>query len=89
MSSRGNLAIQKDGWKYIDCLGSGGFTEPGKVHPVKGGPLGQLYNVGTDPLEINNLYLLNTEKVKELSELLNRLKEQGYSRLPVKRHEID
>lgn len=81
MSCLGNLAIKKDEWKYIDCLGSSGFTQPVKVHPVKGGPLGQLYNLKTDPLEMNNLYLLNTAKVKELSTLLNKLKTQGFSRL--------
>ncbi|MHB1178560.1 MAG: sulfatase family protein [Daejeonella sp.] len=81
ISSRGNLAIKKGGWKYIEGLGSGGFTEPGKVNPVKGGPSGQLYNVVDDPLERNNLYLQNTAKVKELSELLNKLKAQGFSRV--------
>jgi len=84
MSSRGNLAIQKDGWKYIDCLGSGGFTGPGKIQAVKGGLSGQLYNVDKDPLEMNNLYLLNTPKVKELSELLNQLKTQGFNQLSAK-----
>jgi arylsulfatase A len=82
-SGSGKLAIRKDGWKYINWLGSAGFSQPGKVNSVKGGPLGQLYNLDTDPLEMNNLYLLNTSKVKELSELLNKLKTQGFSRLSV------
>lgn len=80
ISSRGKLAIKKDGWKFIDGLGSGGFTEPQKILTIKDGPSGQLYNLDTDPLEMNNLYLLNPIKVKELSELLNKLKTQGYSR---------
>lgn len=84
ISARGNLSIEKGGWKYIDCLGSGGFTEPGKINSVKGGPLGQLYNLDIDPLETNNLYFFNTEKVKELSALLNKLKTQGFSRLSIK-----
>jgi hypothetical protein len=50
----------------------------------EGGPKGQLYDLGSDPLEKNNLYLLNPEKVKELSALLNKLKGQGFSRSPVK-----
>ena len=84
ISSGGYLSIKKDGWKYIDGLGSGGFTEPSEVRPVKGGPLGQLYNLNSDPMEMNNLYLLNTSKVKELSALLNKLKTQGFSRLSTK-----
>ena len=79
ISSRDKLAIQKDEWKFIDVLGSAGFSEPREIQPVKNGPSGQLYKMDTDPLEMNNLYLLNTEKVKELSELLNKLMTQGYS----------
>lgn len=80
ISSNGSLAIKKGSWKYIAGLGSGGFTEPVKIAPAKGGPLGQLYNVDIDPLEMNNLYFFNTPKVKELSALLNKLKTQGFSR---------
>lgn len=80
ISSAGSLAVKKDGWKFIDGLGSGGFTAPGKIEPVKGGPRGQLYNLDNDPLESNNLYLQKHEKVEELSDLLNRLKKQGFSR---------
>ena len=79
ISSRNMLAVKKDGWKYIDGLGSGGFTEPGLLKPVKGGPLGQLYNVKTDPLEKNNLYMKYPERVKELSDLLSNLTTKGYS----------
>ena len=75
----GMLAIKKDNWKYIDGLGSGGFTAPVKVKPVAGGPAGQLYNLQTDPLESNNLYTQYPDKVKELSALLNKVKKQGYS----------
>jgi arylsulfatase A-like enzyme len=84
ISSGGRLAIKKDDWKFIDGLGSGGFTSPAKLNPVKGGPKGQLYNLKSDPLESNNLYLRNPEKVKELSDLLDKLKMQGFSVLPVK-----
>lgn len=80
-SSDGLLAIEKDGWKYIDGLGSGGFTNPSRVVSVQGGPLGQLYNMNDDLMETTNLYLSNIVKVKELSELLNKLKVQGFSRL--------
>lgn len=79
ISSRNLLAIKKDGWKYVDGLGSGGFTEPGLLKPVKGGPLGQLYNLKNDPLEKDNLYLQYPERVKQLSTLLTDLKTQGFS----------
>jgi len=80
ISSRNMLAIKKGNWKFIDGLGSGGFTEPGKLKPVEGGPLGQLYNLETDPLEKNNLYLQYPAKVKELMTQLYKLKAQGYSK---------
>ncbi|WP_411274231.1 hypothetical protein [Daejeonella sp.] len=79
ISSRNLLCIKKDGWKYVDGLGSGGFTEPSLLKPVKGGPLGQLYNLKNDPLEKNNLYLQYPERVKELSTLLTELKMKGSS----------
>lgn len=80
ISSGGELAIKKDQWKFIDCLGSGGFTAPSVLVPVEGGPQGQLYNLDKDPFERTNLYLQETSKVKELSGLLDKLKEQGFSR---------
>ena len=80
ISSRNLHAIKKDEWKYIDGLGSGGFTEPGRLKPVNRGPLGQLYNLKSDPLEQDNLYLGFPSKVKELKNLLDKLKTQGYSK---------
>ena len=80
ISAGGKLAIKKDKWKFIDCLGSGGFTAPSVLQPVEGGPKGQLYNLDKDPLESTNLYLQETSKVKELSYLLDRLREQGFSK---------
>ena len=80
ISAGGQLAIKKNEWKFNDCLGSGGFTAPSILKPVAGGPEGQLYNLDKDPLESINLYLQETSKVKELSSLLDRLREQGFSR---------
>lgn len=80
ISSANKLAIHKDGWKFIDCLGSGGFTDPANVKPVHNGPKGQLYNLSEDPFESTNLYLKETEKAEELSGLLDKLVKQGFSR---------
>jgi arylsulfatase A len=81
ISSSDKLAIQKDEWKFINCLGSGGFTDPSSIKPVAGGPKGQLYNLAADPLESTNLYLQESAKADELSGLLQKLVEQGFSRI--------
>ena len=80
LSGSGKLAIKKGDWKYIDCLGSGGFTAPARLSPVKNGPKGQLYNMRTDSLESNNLFLREKGIANELSALLKKLLDQGYSR---------
>jgi arylsulfatase A-like enzyme len=65
-SSRGMYSIRNSAWKYIDGLGSGGFTAPSKMEPVPGGPEGQLYRISTDPLESKNLYLEYPDTVEML-----------------------
>jgi arylsulfatase A-like enzyme len=73
--SSGNLyAIRSEGWKFIEGLGSGGFTNPTRINPEGGGPTGQLYRIDSDPLEQKNLFLKYPEKVAELSELLNKIR---------------
>ncbi|QHV97827.1 sulfatase family protein [Spirosoma endbachense] len=78
-SSIGYFAIRKGDWKLIEGLGSGGFTEPRDVKPKPGEPVGQLYNLATDQLETTNQYQKNPEKVKELTILLNQIR-QGKTR---------
>jgi arylsulfatase A-like enzyme len=73
--SSGNMyAIRSEGWKFIQGLGSGGFTDPTRINPESGGPTGQLYRIDSDPLEQENLFLKYPEKVAELSELLNKIR---------------
>lgn len=73
-SSNGMFAYQKDGWKFIDGLGSGGFTPPVRMDPGPGMPSGQLYHLRTDPLEANNVMAENAKLAdalkKELAELI-------------------
>ncbi len=69
-SSGGLFAIREGDWKYIDGLGSGGFTQPSKIEPQGDGPHGQLYNMKKDPLESENLYLKEEERVQEMRKIL-------------------
>jgi len=75
-SSRNFYSIRHDGWKYIEGLGSGGFTDPAVIQPVEGGPTGQLYREDTDPEEQKNLFAENPEKVAELAARLDEIRKQ-------------
>lgn len=75
-SSAGKFGIRIGDWKYIEGLGSGGFSEPKNPKPVEGGPTGQLYNLNTDPQEQNNLFLEKPDKVKEMKAKLTEIR--GY-----------
>jgi arylsulfatase A len=79
-SGSGMFAIRQGPWKLIEGLGSGGFTAPQRIKPTPGGPEGQLYNLDDDPSEQKNLWAEQPEIVKRLSTLLERYKQQGYSR---------
>ncbi len=80
LSGSGKLAIKEGEWKYIDGLGSCGFSFPYNVTPVENGPKGQLYQLSEDHLETNNLYLSQPQKVEYLSNRLKTLVNQGHSR---------
>ena len=75
-SISGVFAIRKGKWKFIDGVGSGGWSGKGDGLP------GQLYDMEADPREQNNLYNDpgSQETIKALKALLERYKEQGYSR---------
>lgn len=79
-SSAKMFAIRMNEWKYIDGLGSGGFTSPTRSEPESGQPDGQLYNINTDPKESNNVFTEHPKVVKKLKEKLNQQIEQGYTR---------
>ena len=75
----GMFAIRKGDWKFIEGRGSGGFTQPQRIEPEEGGPLGQLFNLADDPSEQNNVYAQYPDVVEELQNLLNQYRNQGYS----------
>lgn len=73
-SSRGYFAIRQENWKYIEGLGSGGFSQPAIVDAEEGMPAGQLYDMSLDAGEQNNLIKENAEKASELLQLLNTVR---------------
>ncbi|MCC9655045.1 sulfatase family protein [Rhodopirellula halodulae] len=74
------MTIQKDGWKLITGLGSGGFSKPRRVQAQSGEPDGQLYQVEVDLFEATNLYQQRPDLVKQLSEHLQKIVRDGRSR---------
>ena len=69
-SLNGFFAIRKGDWKLTTSLGSGGFTQPTKIGPEEGRPIGTLYNLRDDQRETNNIYDENPEIVRELLAVL-------------------
>lgn len=67
----GMFAIRQGDWKLIEALGSGGFTQPARITPENGKPIGQLYNLKDDPTESNNLYQDRPDLVAKLQAALD------------------
>ena len=80
LSGSRKLAIKCGRWKYIDALGSCGFTVPSHIKPEPGGPQGQLYDLENDPLETENLFMDYPEVVAMLKSRLDSLVDAGRSR---------
>ncbi len=79
-ASRGSTVIRSGKWKLITSLGSGGFSEPRKVKPTKGGPQGQLYDMSKDRNETTNLWLEQPKVVAQLQAELKRIQQAGQTR---------
>jgi arylsulfatase A-like enzyme len=75
-SSRGLYGIRSGAWKYIEGLGSGGFTDPVFEQAQNDGPTGQLYQIDSDTGELKNLYLNHRDKVDELQKMMQDIKSQ-------------
>ena len=80
-SINGSFAIRKGSWKLNLCPGSGGWSypRPENKEVIDTLPKYQLYNLGTDPGETNNLFTTNQEKAKELKTLLEKYIVEGRS----------
>ena len=76
-SGSGKFAIRDKEWKYIEGLGSGGFSEPKNPKPGPGDPTAQLYNLKDDPLEKENLFTKLPEQVKIMQEKLDRIRKEN------------
>jgi hypothetical protein len=71
------LALRDGSWKFIPGLGSGGFiSTPHTREPGPGDPEGQLYHLGRDPAEQNNLYDERPEVVKRFMDRVRRYRRQ-------------
>jgi len=72
----GLFALRQGQWKFVDGVGSGGWSGKGDGLP------GQLYNLQTDPREQNNLYADPEHQpvVNRLKRLLEECKTQGCAR---------
>jgi len=79
-AGRKGFTIRDGDWKYIDMLGSGGFSKPNRIKPQPGGPQNQLYNLRTDPGETNNLTLEHPEISSRLKKRLTKIIKSGRSR---------
>ncbi len=79
-SSRGLFALRRERWKYIEGLGSGGFTAPARVKPAPAEPAGQLYDLYTDPAETTNRYVEQPAVVAAMQAELDALRTRGRSR---------
>ena len=73
-SSKGMFSVREGDWKYIDGLGSGGFSKPVIIVAEAGQPNGQLFNMNDDPSEKNDLSSSMPETVEEMKIKLNRIK---------------
>ena len=75
------MTVREGNWKLIDALGSGGFSRPKSVKPNPAGATGQLYHLGKDPSESNNLFLEHPEIVKRLSSKLEAVRNVSHRHL--------
>ena len=81
-STRGDLAIRKGEWVYIDAPSGDMNNEPewfrNELGVNEGSDKFELFNLVEDPKETNNMYSARPEKVKELKEKLDSIRAGKY-----------
>jgi arylsulfatase A len=85
VSARGHYSLRAGKWKYIDGLGSGGFSDGfDKAYrsrqPGPNDPTAQLYDLESDPGETTNLWSDAPEVVQKMAAELERLRQTAQSR---------
>lgn len=79
-SSKGVFGIRQGPWKLIlETKGSGGWVDPRDRGPYGSDKPGQLYNLADDPYEKKDLWDKHPQIVRRLTDLLEKIKRQGYS----------
>lgn len=79
-SAQGLFAIRRGGWKLVEGLGSGGFTQPATLRAKPGEAGGQLYDLVADPGERINEYAARPGDVARLQAELDTIRGRGRSR---------
>ncbi len=73
-SQVGTFGLQSGDYKFIEHLGSGGFTKPRIIKPKKGQVNRQLFNLKEDPAEQNDLAPTSPELVKKMQDELDQIR---------------
>ena len=79
-AGNGMFALREGGWKWIDGLGSGGFTLPVKIEAKPGRAAGQLFQIERDPNEREDLALQEPAQAARLSAMLDKIRREGRTR---------
>ncbi|MEM9365445.1 MAG: arylsulfatase [Planctomycetota bacterium] len=79
MRSGGGMMVVRDGdWKWINGIGSGGFSKPRRVEKLRANaPSTQLYNLAEDPAEMINVANLYPERVARMRSILEATLKEG------------
>jgi arylsulfatase A len=85
VSARGHYSLRSGKWKYINGLGSGGFSEGfdkdyKAVERQAGDPTAQLYDMENDSSETTNLWRKHPDVVKRLAAELDRMLKKNHTR---------
>ncbi len=73
-AGNGMFALREGDWKWVDGLGSGGFTVPAKIEAMPGGARGQLFQIGRDPKERDDLALKEPARAARMAALLDGIR---------------
>ena len=85
VSARGHYSLRSGKWKYINGLGSGGFSDGFSadykaVKPGANDPTSQLFDMENDPSETTNLWGKHPDIVKRLAAELDRMLNESHTR---------